>query len=433
LRVRKEIELYYEPFHETLPIFTKDAVSDELIPFNLRNGEPGKCETENKQDKLSEIFDLQYKVSRSNNLIELEQNFTDYVKNSLKFEKPNLFFIDEKYTVIEPVSFNENENTKTFLNALLTSGVIKQIIENKNSIILPDNLMKDNEGNKIFYLLIPFFYSSQNNGCLAVKVNPTITTASPEIKSLKIGLNIISKKLEFMDKQKELKNVYNELQVFQSRLANDYKLSAIGELTTGILEDILTPLQVITSYIDFIKKEKNPDYNSALSTINLQAKKINRVVNRLINFAKPVERKLKLQPCDINEIITEFYNMVISTLKKDNYECILDLDENIPSILSHPNFINQVLMNMFLLLKPAGTKVGGVLLQSRYKAGQVLIKLFTTDYYNKLESNAVNNSKDVNIKIIRNLIRQHQGKLEIDSEKTKGTIITISLPLKRKL
>ncbi len=433
MRVIKEIELYYEPFHETLPILTRDDTSNRLKPFNHRFNEIRKHETDYNNDRLSELFELQYKINRSTNLVTLEQNFMDYVKNSLKFEEVNLFFIDEKYTVIESVLNNETLKTKTFINSLLSSGVIKQLIENKNSKILPDDFLKNSERSKTFYLLIPFFCSTQNNGCLLVKVNPAITTASPEVTLLKIGLDIISKKIEFMDKQKELKNVYNELQVFQSRLTNDYKLSAIGELTTGILEDILSPLQVITSYIDFIKKENNPDYNSALNTINLQAKKINRVVNRLINFAKPVEGKLKLQPCEINDIIIEFYDLVLSTLKKDNYECILDLDQNIPAILSHPNYINQALMNMFLLLKPDGNKVGGVLLQSKYQDGKVLIKLFTTDYYKNLESSAIVNTKDVNIKIIQNLIRQHQGKLEIDSEKTKGTIITISFPIKRKM
>jgi len=273
LRVIKEIELYYEPFHETLPILTRDDTSNRLKPFNHRFNEIRKHETDYNNDRLSELFELQYKINRSTNLVTLEQNFMDYVKNSLKFEEVNLFFIDEKYTVIESVLNNETLKTKTFINSLLSSGVIKQLIENKNSKILPDDFLKNSERSKTFYLLIPFFCSTQNNGCLLVKVNPAITTASPEVTLLKIGLDIISKKIEFMDKQKELKNVYNELQVFQSRLTNDYKLSAIGELTTGILEDILSPLQVITSYIDFIKKENNPDYNSALNTINLQAKK----------------------------------------------------------------------------------------------------------------------------------------------------------------
>ncbi len=433
MRVIKEIELYYEPFHETLPILTRDAVLTGIKPLSKKFKEIRKYEKNNNYDKFSELFALQYRISRSSDFVELEQIFSGYVKNSLKFAEANLFFIDEKFTVIESLSGKESFKTKTFLNTLLSSGVIKQLIEKKNSKILPANLEKNNKKDKTFYLLMPFFFSPKNNGCLVVKVNPTITTNSPEINLLKIGLEIISKRIEFLDKQKELKNVYNDLQLFQSKLANDYKLSAIGELTTGILEDILSPLQVITSYIDFIKKENDPDYNSALNTINLQAKKINRVVNRLINFAKPVEGKLKLRPCNVNEIITEFYNMVISTLKKDNYECILDLDENIPGILSHPNYLNQALMNMFLLLKPDENKVGGVLLQSKYRVGQVLLRLFTTDYYKNLEKCSVTDTNDVNIKIIKNIISQHQGKLEIDSEKNKGTIITISFPIKRKM
>ena len=385
MRVIKANTKSYEFFHETLPSFTRDNISNGLKPTNYCFNSKRNNYTIYNHNAILELIDLQNKINSSNNITEIEGHLSTYTKNTLKLGESNLYFLDKNNTVIESVSYSANIETKTFINSLLSSGIISRIITDRSHVIIPDNLLKTTKMENAFYLIMPLVNDSKNSGCLVIIVDPSINEDSTEVIMLKAALGIVSRKIELIDKQQELKNVYNELQLFQTRLANDYKLSAIGELTAGILADILSPLQVIISHTGLTTKGDNTGNDAILDTVNAQAKKISRVVNRLTNFTAPASGKLKLQPCDINDTILEFYEVVISTLKTESYECILELGENIPNILSHPNYLNQVLMNVFLLLKPSGNRVGGVLLQSKYQDGQVVIKFFTTDYYSNLE------------------------------------------------
>lgn len=432
MRVIKENTPQYESFYETLPSFTKNAVTRDLTPVVNNRSKNDFGNTKSESSPMAGLRELQSKFADSNDIIELDRTFALYIRDTLKLGESGLFLLDEKNTVIESVSNDASIKTKAFLNSLLSTGVLNEVVESGKYIIIPDDLLKNIKVEKALYLLVPFG-RSRNRGCLTVKLNSTSGADDNKISILQIGLEFISQKIELLDKQREVKKAYNELQLFQSRLANDYKLSAIGELTTGILDDILSPLQVIMSYTDFLGKEDSPECRANLDTVNLQAKKISRVVNRLINFSRPVSGKLKIQPCDINDIIIEFYEVVISTLKNNNYECILDLDQNVPDILSHSNYLIQVLMNVFFLLKPSESKAGGVLLQSKYQDGRVYVKFFTTEYLSNLESGAVANTKDVNIRIVRNLVSQQEGEITINSDKSNGTIVTISFPVKRKM
>lgn len=433
MRVIKKNMPQYESFYETLPSYTMDTTTRNLTPVINSTNSLANFKSDPEQKRLFNFRYLQNKINKANNIAEIDKIFAEYIKGSLGLGQSNFFLLDENNTVIESVSFDAETKTKAFINSLLNSGLIKDVMSLGKPRIISDDLLKDFEGEKSTYLLMPFGDNLKNNGLLSVKISPSVNIESVETSLLQIGLDIISNKIEMLDKQQEVISAYNELQLFQSRLANDYKLSAIGELTTGILDDILSPLQVITSYIDLIRKDECPGCEAELDTIGLQAKKINRVVGRLINFAKPVEGKLKIQPCDINDTIIEFYEVVISSLKNENYECILDLDENIPGILSHPNYLTQILMNIFFLLKPGGNKGGGVLLQSKYQFGKVIVRFFTTEYSKKLESREVASTRDVNIKIIQNLVKQQQGELKIDSDAANGTIVTISFPIKRNI
>ena len=51
----------------------------------------------------------------------------------------------------------------------------------------------------------------------------------------------------------------------------------------------------------------------------------------------------------------------------------------------------------------------------------------------KLKQENLKNNKDMNLRIINNIMSNHEGDLFIDSDNTNGTVIILSFPLKRNL
>ncbi len=248
---------------------------------------------------------------------------------------------------------------------------------------------------------------------------------------LSVLLNLGFAKIERLQLRKDLTTVYEELQTYQAKLVNDFRLSAIGELTQGIVEDIMSPLQVMISQIDML--EVPEETNDEVESIKNQIHKINRSVTRLIKFANVSQKNIKIHPCSINDIVGEYFSLLKSTLESSNIEFVLDLDSNLPSILSHENYFFQIVTNLFGIIKARISNGGGIIIQSRKKADVVLLKVITTASLKEISKGRIKSGLDINYKIINNLVKKHEGDFIIESFDESGSAIMLSFPLRRKI
>lgn len=433
MRIIKNNTLRYEAFHKTLPSISRGRLSSAGLALQdgYKEEIPG---TLNKEYNSSvKILEFARNIKSLNSISAVEESLKLLLNELMGVKETALFFFNENQTSLIPVSPNTSSRSKYFVNNSLMSGALNGIFETGTHKIILDSLVYNIDGTKSYYLIVPFTGGANEKGVLLTLMPFSLTEGSGEITLIKVCLEMFLNKLEVIGRQEELKSAYNELQVYQSKLTNDYKLSAIGELTSGIVEDVLSPLQVILSSTEFLKKEDSAADEKVLDTINQQVKKVKTVINRLVKFAGTADSKNKIYPCSINKAINDFYQMFSSSLKNDNYECVLNLEDNIPSVLTNPNYINQILTNIFFLIKAGGSKAGGILIQTRYASEKIVVKFLSTDYFEELDNDTLNPARDVNLKIIKNLMLQHQGEIKFDSNKSRGTVITLSFPLKRNI
>lgn len=119
-----------------------------------------------------------------------------------------------------------------------------------------------------------------------------------------------------------------------------------------------------------------------------------------------------------------------STLDSLNLECVLDLGKNIPTMITHPHYIYQLLTNLIGLVDHKPGKKSGVILQTRYSGGMISLNLITTQAL-KLEDKR--NSFELNMKIINNIVSKHMGIIVTNSHKDRGCSISIKFPVKQSL
>ncbi len=416
-----------------LPSITKTAASAGPEMLSRKYGN----EIEDYKDKGYNasvgVLEFGDKLRELNSITSVEKNYEHFLKDFFDCKESNIFLFNEDRTALKPVSVNVSLRGRYFINNLLTAGTLNEILETGKHKIILDSFVKNIDGSKSYYLIIPFLNVSKFSGVLSLQMPNSLNDNSIEIPLIKISLEMYLNKLEIIEKKEELKSAYDELQVYQSKLSNDYKLSAIGELTSGIVEDVLSPLQVITTSTEFLKHENDSTDDKVLDTINYQVQKVKNVINRLVKFAGTGDVKNKFYPCNINRIISEFYGIFNSSLKSNNYECVLDLGNDIPSVLTHPNYINQILTNIVLLIKAGENTAGGILIQTKCIKNSVAVKFLLTDYFDSLNDDTLKNGHDINLKIINNLMLRHQGTITFDSDKNRGTMITLSFPLIRKV
>ncbi len=431
MRIIKSNNLRYEAFHKTLPSITRSGSTSTAAGL-LRNGYEEDNANNKSNNLLIQILEFIKNLESINDLTSLEKRLNLLLKKFLNCKESSIFLFNEDQTSLIPVSSNTSSRIKYFANNLFGSGTLNELYNTGKHKILLDSLVHNIDGSKSYYLIIPFSGRVKNRGLLLALLPYTLNDNSIELHSVKISLEMFLYRLEEIEKREELKKAYDELQIYQSKLTNDFKLSAIGELTSGIVEDVLSPLQVIQSSTEFLRNDNSTGDENVLDTINLQVNKVKNVINRLIKFANTGDTKNKICPCSINNIINDFYLMFSSSLKNSNYECVLDLENNIPSLLTNENYINQILANIFYLIKAGNNKAGGIFIQTKCINEKVNVRFLSTDYFETLNKKTQNSLVDINLKIIKNIMLQHEGEIKYESDRNKGTIINLSFPLKRK-
>lgn len=150
--------------------------------------------------------------------------------------------------------------------------------------------------------------------------------------------------------------------------------ASLGQLAAGLAHDIRNPLTIIRMTIQtLIKRESNPQHNEMLVMVEEEIERVNRVIENLLNFARPTQPKL--EKISLLELLEGIRALVNASARKQNVGITLDCDPllEITADLSH---IRQILMNLILNAIQAMPIEGGqITLLGSKKDGQIILSV----------------------------------------------------------
>jgi two-component system NtrC family sensor kinase len=233
-----------------------------------------------------------------------------------------------------------------------------------------------------------------------------------------------------------------DLKKLQMELMQSEKLSALGEMISGVAHELNNPLTSVLGYSQLFQQYDVPqDLKEDLNKIRSEAERCHRIVQSLLRFAR--RHKPGKIYTDINGVIENTLELMDYELKVNNIEVIKELDMNLPFTMVDPYQLQQVLLN---------------LVNNAYHA------MITDKGKGKLVIKSSKNQKNVRISIIDNgpgisqenlpkifdpffstkepgegtglglslsygIIKEHQGEILVDSELGKGSAFIIVLPI----
>ncbi len=432
--LHKEINREYIPFAKAIRDITfEEKEAPEISVF--RYGP--KKEEGNLLEKYSHMLQNLVTFERETDDIKnprlLVEKLTLAVRRVIPLKDASLLYFDDTFSKLLPVDKRKNTQLVELINQYYKEGILTVLFERGKPIVAPELKSYNSEGPKLNFVLFPIIEEGKKKGLFALlSAIPQEKFSELDKQIIKILLNVSLSKIDKYAFKERLFNTYEELQTYQAKLSNDFRLAAIGELTEGIVEDISTPLQVIMSTVDML--DNNESYDE-IKTIKSQVHKINTVINRLVKFASINQKDIIISPVKLNDLVVQYYKLVKSTLDNADLECVLDFEENLPSLLSHPNYIFQLLTNTLGLIKGKNGKGGGIIIQTRLKGDFVILKVITTAELKTsvFENKKLSSGKDLNIRIIENLMNKHEGSFTIQPLNNSGSIITMTFPLKRRI
>lgn len=151
-------------------------------------------------------------------------------------------------------------------------------------------------------------------------------------------------------------------------------LALIGELAAGIAHEIRNPMASISGSIQLIRgRLEDDDINSRLMEIVLrEIKRLNRLVNDFLLFARP--KKIKLRAFDLDELIMESLVLFQNSQHWDErIQVSTQISDGI-MLVSDPELVKQVLWNLFINASEAMPDGGSLQILARKENGGEILQ-----------------------------------------------------------
>lgn len=146
---------------------------------------------------------------------------------------------------------------------------------------------------------------------------------------------------------------------FQREAAQRERLSALGRLSTVIAHEVRNPLMIIKGALRQLRHEgaAPADIQEAAADIDGEIDRLNRVVNEVLDFARPI--RFDYSPTDLNALCRSAVDAV--TAAEPEPPVTLQLDAAIPPIDTDGERLRTALVNLLtnarqaVLARPAGS------------------------------------------------------------------------------
>ncbi|OEU70057.1 MAG: hypothetical protein BA863_01630 [Desulfovibrio sp. S3730MH75] len=235
---------------------------------------------------------------------------------------------------------------------------------------------------------------------------------------------------------KTLTDYQNDL----SNLIKHYrKLIADLKETNG--ENLSSSIEKQIEQIAGIEEEADIDFilgdiMDLISDCKEGTERIKKIVLDLKDFAHPGEDKM--QSANINDGIETTLNVVWNELK-----CKATLNKELgklPMVKCYPQQLNQVFMNLFVNAAQAIEKQGEISIATKADNGYVEIKIGDTGSGIDKENLAkifdpffttkdVGKGTGLGLNVAYNIIKKHNGTIDVKSQVGKGTVFKIRIPV----
>jgi signal transduction histidine kinase len=256
-----------------------------------------------------------------------------------------------------------------------------------------------------------------------------------EMGRLAESLNTMIDKLRLAKKELE--------QYHQGLVQRADRMATIGELASGIAHEIRNPLAGIQGAIQILSEgfPKEDGRRQVTDEIEKQIFKLERLVKDLLNYAKPVPANYL--PTDMNELVDKVLSFFTTQRGlSEDFKIQRRFSTPLPETMVDPSSMEQAFLNIILNAQKAMPE-GGTFTVSTFSlrpigegesvqivfedTGTGISKENLPKIFNPFFSTR-SDGTGLGLSITKNIVEQHGGKIEVESQVDKGTQFIITLP-----
>ena len=230
----------------------------------------------------------------------------------------------------------------------------------------------------------------------------------------------------------------------EQQLIASGRLVSLGEITASMAHEFNNPLGIVMGFAQDLLSEtdpSSPQYQS-LKIIDEETKRCQRIIQELLEFARP--RSTELTLTDIKETVGKTLNLITNHLYKQKIEAATLVDENLPKISADPQQLEQVLVNLYLNAIGAMPEGGKLIVEANTEPvdgtdRMVVITVADTGF--GIEKNDLpkifqpfftakkGRGLGLGLPICQRIVKNHGGRIDVESQPGHGTTFKLYLPV----
>jgi two-component system nitrogen regulation sensor histidine kinase GlnL len=244
----------------------------------------------------------------------------------------------------------------------------------------------------------------------------------------------------------------SRIRQLESEVRRGETLAAAGRMAVGLAHEIRNPLGAIRGAVQLLARELGGDsplqeYTSVLLT---EVDRVNRIIEMLLNLARPVP--VRLVPLNVHQLFERVALLSDEAARSRGITLVRRYDPSLPAVLGDEDRLVQVFHNLVRNAMEAMAAGGKVTLATRVSMNPLFGKVdLGGGQRSMVEAQVIDEGSGIppaararifdpffttkdhglglGLAICHQIVEQHRGAIDIESEEGRGTTVTCFLPV----
>jgi PAS domain S-box-containing protein len=217
------------------------------------------------------------------------------------------------------------------------------------------------------------------------------------------------------------------------------RLSAIGRLTSGVAHEVKNPINAIVVHLEVLRqkmKEVDPDTRRHVDVIGSEIQRLDRVVQTLVDFTRPVE--LRLSDMDLRKVVEDVVILASPAAERHSVSIEREASQEPLPVRIDSDLVKQAILNIVLNGLQAMPEGGTLRITSRREGDGALVtvrdqgagipenirdKIFNLYFTTK------SGGSGIGLAMAYRVVQLHHGSVEFTSIMEHGTTFYLRFPL----